>query len=152
MSKLARTTPTTLAPAQTLRDVLRSCDPDAPLTSGDPRWEDFSPARGDQAIEALGRELAWRTEGYSIKPGISRDQRVDPRNRGVQEQDRRFDRPRRPRAADQDASSTSASVGAVSTRSAQLSSWSIPAAFTQADAVSGSLPNRSVSCLSNTLR
>ena len=62
MSNLARTAPSTLAPAQTLRDVLRNCDPDAPLSSGDPRWEDFAPARGDQAIEALGRELEWRAE------------------------------------------------------------------------------------------
>lgn len=62
MSNLARTAPATLAPAQTLRDVLRNCDPDAPLSSGDPRWEDFAPARGDQAIAALERELAWRAE------------------------------------------------------------------------------------------
>ena len=62
MLNLARTSPSALAPAQSLRDVLRSCDPDAPLASGDPRWEDFAPARGDQAIEALGRELAWRAE------------------------------------------------------------------------------------------
>jgi hypothetical protein len=60
MSNLARPAPSALAPAQTLRDVLRSCDPDAPLASGDPRWEDFAPARGDQAIEALGRELVPR--------------------------------------------------------------------------------------------
>lgn len=62
MANLARTTPTALAPAETLRDAMRGCDPDVPLASGDPRWEDFSPARGDQAIEALGRELAWRAE------------------------------------------------------------------------------------------
>lgn len=62
MSNLAQTAPSALAPAQTLREVLRSCDPDAPLASGDPRWEDFAPARGDQAIEALGRELTWRAE------------------------------------------------------------------------------------------
>ncbi len=72
MSNLARTAPATLAPAlaQSLRDVVRSCDPDAPLSSGDPRWEDFAPARGDQAIAALERELEWRAEGSFIHAAL----------------------------------------------------------------------------------
>ena len=70
MSNLARTTSTALAPAESLRDVVRRCDPDVPLASGDPRWEDFSPARGDQAIEALGRELAWRAEDQFVHAAL----------------------------------------------------------------------------------
>lgn len=64
MSNLVRLSPAALAlaPAQNLRDVTRNCDEDVPLPSDDPRWQDFSPARGDQATAALARELEWRRE------------------------------------------------------------------------------------------
>ncbi len=62
MTKLVPKSPSALVPARTLRDVVRRCDPDAPLSSDDPRWEDFSLARGDQAIAALEKELSWRPE------------------------------------------------------------------------------------------
>ncbi|HEX8699374.1 MAG TPA: hypothetical protein VF815_11100 [Myxococcaceae bacterium] len=55
-----------ITPARTLRDVTRNCDEDAPLQSGDPRWEDLSPARGDHATEALRKVLEWRPPGQFI--------------------------------------------------------------------------------------
>lgn len=66
MANLVRSGKTVLAPAQSLRDITQSCDVDAPLASDDPRWQDFSPARGDQAVEALQRELEWRRNGSSV--------------------------------------------------------------------------------------
>lgn len=36
---------------------MRNCDPEEPLASDDPRWEDLSPARGDEATLALTKEL-----------------------------------------------------------------------------------------------
>ncbi|WP_437682616.1 hypothetical protein [Sorangium sp. So ce131] len=47
MSNLVRRPASPLAPAKTLRDVVRNCDPDVPLPNDDPRWQDFSLARGD---------------------------------------------------------------------------------------------------------
>ncbi|XYI03019.1 hypothetical protein ACMHYB_25990 [Sorangium sp. So ce1128] len=55
-----------LAPAKTLRDLVRNCDPDVPLPNNDPRWQDFSLARGDQATAALEKELSWRPEGQFV--------------------------------------------------------------------------------------
>ncbi|MGK3983108.1 hypothetical protein WME99_08710 [Sorangium sp. So ce136] len=55
-----------LAPAKTLRDLVRNCDPDVPLPNDDPRWQDFSLARGDQAMAALEKELSWRPEGQFV--------------------------------------------------------------------------------------
>jgi len=66
MSNLVRSTTAVPVLAQSLRDITRSCGVDAPLTSDDPRWQDFSPARGDQAIEALQRELEWLQEGSFV--------------------------------------------------------------------------------------
>lgn len=66
MSDLARRAPADLAPAESLRDIARSCDVDAPLESDDPRWQDFSPARGDHASRALLRELEWRRAGAFV--------------------------------------------------------------------------------------
>jgi hypothetical protein len=60
MTVLARSSTLAIAPARTLRDVTRNCDEDAPLASGDPRWQDLSPARGDHAAQALLKELEWR--------------------------------------------------------------------------------------------
>jgi hypothetical protein len=62
MSNLIKSHPTALAPARDLRDVTRNCDEDVPLASGDPRWTDLSPARGDQATTDLERELTWRPD------------------------------------------------------------------------------------------
>lgn len=62
MSNILRRTPLTLAPAQSLREITLSCNVDTPLASDDPRWQDFSPARGDNAVAALRRELEWRPE------------------------------------------------------------------------------------------
>lgn len=66
MANLVRSGKAVLAPAQSLRDITQSCDVDAPLASDDPRWQDFSPARGDQAVEALQRELEWRRRGSFV--------------------------------------------------------------------------------------
>jgi hypothetical protein len=66
VTNLVRKPPAALAAAQTLRDVVRNCDPEVPLRGDDPRWEDFSLARGDQATEALAREFQWRQEGAFI--------------------------------------------------------------------------------------
>jgi hypothetical protein len=52
--------PSPLAPARTRREVVRFCDPDEPLASGDQRWEDFSAARGNRGTEALEEALALR--------------------------------------------------------------------------------------------
>jgi hypothetical protein len=51
-----------VAPARSLREVTRNCDEDAPLQSDDPRWQDFGPARGDEALSALGKMLEWRSQ------------------------------------------------------------------------------------------
>jgi hypothetical protein len=59
-TSLAPASTLAIAPARTLREVTQNCDEDAPLESGDPRWEDLSPARGDHATEALRKELEWR--------------------------------------------------------------------------------------------
>ncbi|WP_437311342.1 hypothetical protein [Sorangium sp. So ce388] len=45
---------------------MRNCDPDVPLPNNDPRWQDFSLARGDQATAALEKELSWRPEGQFV--------------------------------------------------------------------------------------
>jgi hypothetical protein len=70
MSKLVRTNSDELAPipplARPLRNVTRNCDADAPLKSTDPRWQDFSKARGDDAIRGLWRELSYRPHGAFI--------------------------------------------------------------------------------------
>jgi len=66
MSDLSRRAPADLAPAESLRDITRSCDVDAPLQSDDPRWQDFSPARGDHATRALFRQFEWRPEGAFV--------------------------------------------------------------------------------------
>lgn len=60
MPKLPPARSIALPPATSLRDVTRNCDEDAPLASGDPRWQDLSPARGDDATIALRKELEWR--------------------------------------------------------------------------------------------
>ena len=60
MIVLSRSTAFDVPPATSLRDVTRNCDEDAPLRSGDSRWQDLSPARGDHAAEMLKRELEWR--------------------------------------------------------------------------------------------
>jgi hypothetical protein len=60
MSDLARTSSSALTPARSLREVVRNCDPETPLRGDDPRWEDFSLARGDEATDALARELERR--------------------------------------------------------------------------------------------
>ncbi|KYF80704.1 hypothetical protein BE11_06625 [Sorangium cellulosum] len=39
---------------------MRNCDPDVPLPNDDPRWQDFSLARGDHSMAALEKELEWR--------------------------------------------------------------------------------------------
>jgi hypothetical protein len=66
MADLVRRASLALAPARSLRDVTRTCDVEAPLTSDDPRWQDFSPARGDHATAALTRELEWRPHGRFV--------------------------------------------------------------------------------------
>jgi hypothetical protein len=60
MSDLVRSVPGALAPATSLRDIARNCEPEVPLASDDARWQDFSAARGDEAASALTRELSWR--------------------------------------------------------------------------------------------
>ncbi|AUX42816.1 uncharacterized protein SOCE26_042510 [Sorangium cellulosum] len=60
MVNLVRRPASPLAHAKTLRDVVRNCDPDVPLPNDDPRWQDFSLARGDQSMAALEKELSWR--------------------------------------------------------------------------------------------
>src|SRR5690606_28372206 len=57
---LVHRSPPPLTHAKTLRDVVRNCDPDVPLASDDPRWQDFSLARGHEATFALKKELEWR--------------------------------------------------------------------------------------------
>jgi hypothetical protein len=65
MSNIVRRTPPALAPAQSLREITLNCNVEATLASDDPRWQDFSAARGDHAVEALKRELEWRPkEGF----------------------------------------------------------------------------------------
>lgn len=66
MTVLARTPPLAIAPARSLRDIARNCDADAPLLANDPRWQDLSPARGDDAIQGLTRELARRPAGRFV--------------------------------------------------------------------------------------
>lgn len=66
MSNLVRSSSSALAPAKNLRDVTRNCDEDVPLSSDDLRWQDFSPARGDEATTELGRELEWRSKGWFV--------------------------------------------------------------------------------------
>jgi hypothetical protein len=44
-------------PARTLKELVHNCDKDAPLASGDPRWQDLSPGRGDRSAEMLVRDL-----------------------------------------------------------------------------------------------
>ena len=63
---LARPAAIEIAPARSLRDITRNCDEDAPLESDDPRWQDLSPARGDQATQALLKELEWRPAGRFV--------------------------------------------------------------------------------------
>lgn len=60
MTDLTRKPPSALKPARTRHEVVRYCDPDEPLRSGDTRWEDFSPARGNGGTEALEQALALR--------------------------------------------------------------------------------------------
>lgn len=43
--------------AHTTRQIARACEVDRPLGSGDPRWLDFSPARGDRATRNLLRRF-----------------------------------------------------------------------------------------------
>lgn len=59
---LSKGPPQFIVPARNLQEVTQNCDEDAPLESGDPRWQDFAPARGDYAMAALRRELEWRKE------------------------------------------------------------------------------------------
>ncbi|WP_437563577.1 hypothetical protein [Sorangium sp. So ce542] len=66
MSNLVRRPASLLAPAKTLRDLVRNCDPDVPLPNDDPRWQDFSLARGDESMAALEKELSWRREGQFV--------------------------------------------------------------------------------------
>jgi hypothetical protein len=42
-------------PARTLRQATAALDFETPLASDDPRWEDLSPARGDETIARLRR-------------------------------------------------------------------------------------------------
>lgn len=49
--------------ATTVDDVLRTCDPDHPLESGDLRYEDLSAGRGDNTLRSLKRLLTTRAEG-----------------------------------------------------------------------------------------
>jgi len=57
MVDLVRKSPSDIQPARTRREVVRLCDPDEPLRSGDKRWEDFSPARSNGGTEALEQAL-----------------------------------------------------------------------------------------------
>jgi hypothetical protein len=66
MSDLVRPAPKALASARSLRDIVRNCEPEVPLTTDDPRWQDFSAARGDEAAAALTRELSWREAGQFV--------------------------------------------------------------------------------------
>jgi hypothetical protein len=66
MSNLVKSSTAPLAPATTLRDVAQACDVDFPLASGDPRWQDFSSARGDHATEMLARDFEWRAPGSFV--------------------------------------------------------------------------------------
>ena len=70
MSSLVRAPSPALAPARSLRDVTRNCDEDVPLQSGDPRWQDFAPARGDQATLALEKQLRWRQEDKFVHAAV----------------------------------------------------------------------------------
>jgi hypothetical protein len=70
MSNLARKPSNTLTPARTLRELVRTCDPDEPLGSEDPRWEDLSAARGDHAGEALERLLSRRAPGRFVHAAL----------------------------------------------------------------------------------
>ncbi|AKT40854.1 hypothetical protein [Chondromyces crocatus] len=70
MTQLVRSTQAPLAPATRLRDIPRTCDVDVPLSSNDPRWQDFSPARGDAATTMLARELEWRDEGNFVHAAL----------------------------------------------------------------------------------
>lgn len=55
MSHLVKPSPSVPPIARTLADVVRYCRADVVLEAGDPRWEDFSAARGDAAIPSLER-------------------------------------------------------------------------------------------------
>jgi len=47
----------TVERATTVRQISRACEVDRPLTPGDPRWLDLSPARGDHAARKLLRRF-----------------------------------------------------------------------------------------------
>lgn len=49
--------------ATTVDDILRTCDPERPLESKDPRYEDLSPGRGDNTLRSLKKLLITRPEG-----------------------------------------------------------------------------------------
>ncbi len=49
--------------ATNVDDVLRTCDPDHPLESGDLRYEDLSAGRGDNTLRSLKRLLTTRADG-----------------------------------------------------------------------------------------
>lgn len=53
MSSLVKSHPDVPPIARTLEDIVRHCRADVVLEAGDPRWEDFSAARGDAAIPSL---------------------------------------------------------------------------------------------------
>ncbi|MEZ4313509.1 MAG: hypothetical protein R3F14_36260 [Polyangiaceae bacterium] len=72
MAKLVRKTSTAVAETRTLplarnlRDVTRACDADVPLTATDPRFQDFTAARGDDAVRGIYRELLHRPHGNFV--------------------------------------------------------------------------------------
>lgn len=57
---------TYIKPAETPRELVVTCKPDYPLPRGDSRWEDFSPARGNAAVEALSTALTLRSPSRFI--------------------------------------------------------------------------------------
>ncbi|MBK9263677.1 MAG: hypothetical protein IPM54_28225 [Polyangiaceae bacterium] len=57
MTAIIPPSPPQITPARTLRELIHNCDKDAPLLSGDPRFEDLSPGRGDRVTEMIARDI-----------------------------------------------------------------------------------------------
>lgn len=62
--------PTYIKPAETPRELVVTCMPDHPLPPGDSRWEDFSLARGNSAIEALSSRLTLRSRDRFVHAAL----------------------------------------------------------------------------------
>lgn len=54
------------SPAKTLLDAQAALNFESPLESGDPRWEDLSAARGDDATVRLRRLFTRKPAGQAL--------------------------------------------------------------------------------------